>query len=113
MAVRLECRIEFDAATARFEEVADRWGLDEGERGALAASGPSRAGETRMRHVVDIDRNASALLGDVALAATWVRLPNAGLGGLAPVAAMASAEGAVREIRDMLRREAFEAGLDR
>ncbi len=115
----LECAIELDAVTRRCAEALDDWGLDEDERRQVIACGigsdePGAAAalETRMRHIVDVDRSIWPLVGRASLVPMWLRLPQEALDGLSPLELILAHPSGLRHLRQLLVRERLERGIN-
>jgi len=114
----LESMIEADGAARRCAYALDDWGLNEEERGQVLTCGISSgepdaavALETRMRHIVDVDRSMAPLVGGGSLVPVWLRLPQAALEGLTPLELIVAHPAGLRHVRQLLVRERLESGF--
>ena len=115
----LEAITEHDMTAKRFADALSDWGLTDQERDGVATCGigPGEPGaavtlETRMRHIVDVDRTAGALVGRASLLPVWLRLPQDALEGLTPLELITSHVAGLRHVRQMLVRERLERGFN-
>lgn len=114
----LESAEELDAATRRCADALNDWGLDDGERKQVLACGigseepgAAVALETRLRHIVDVDRSIWPLVGRASLVPVWLRLPQEALDGLSPLELITAHPAGLRHVRQMLVRERLERGI--
>lgn len=113
---------ELEATLRRFESVAARWRLREADLVAITGVGRLELmrrdllavpAERAIRHVIDVDGFAAALLGGYDWVADWLRLPNPGLDPVTeptPIDAMRRLPGGLACIRALLAQEARNAG---
>ena len=114
-----ETVIELDMATRRCADAIDAWNLDAEEREGVIRCGigidepgAAVALETRLRHIVDVDRAVERLVGCASLLPLWLRLPQDAFGGLSPLDLMLSHTAGLRQVRQLLVRECLERGFD-
>lgn len=114
----LESLVEVDGMNSRCTTALDGWCLNAEERRAVLSCGvgPDEPGgkvalETRMRHLVDVDRAAYSLVQRDTLVPSWLRLPQDAFGGLTPLEAIIAHESGLRFVRGMLRQEMLERGF--
>ena len=116
--------VELSLTVRAFHDVMMRWEIDAKSMRRLlmpyekmpdSSDGQyqSRASiyETRMRHILELDRAAAALLGSRVELAAWIRAPNAALAGGSPLQAIEAEPVALRLILSALRRELVDTGL--
>lgn len=115
----LESVTEHRMAAQRCIGTLDDWGLNAQEREAVVSCGIGRdepgaavALETRLRHIVDVDRSAGALVGRASLLPVWLRLPQDALDGLSPLELITSHVAGLRHVRQLLVRECLERGFN-
>lgn len=114
----LESIVEHGMAVQRGVDALADWGLSAEEREAVVTCGigPDEPGaavalETRLRHIVDVDRSVGSLVGRASLLPLWLRLPQDALDGLTPLELITGHVAGLRHVRQLLVRERLERGF--
>lgn len=111
----VEAIVEVEMAGRRCSSALAEWGLSDDEREGVLKCGIDReetgaavALETRMRHIVDVDRSVGLLVGRASLLPVWLRLPQEALDGLTPLELIMGHVAGLRHVRQSLVRERLE-----